>query len=79
LTVRHAWRSVTIRRSKAVYTEFDYADGRGLLMLEIRRGEIMKRVEVPLSKLTLAQKLDLMKAIWDDLTRQDKVLESPLA
>lgn len=77
MTVRHAWQSVTIRRSKAVYTEVHYADGRGLLMLEIRKGEIMKRVEVPLSKLTLAQKLDLMEAIWDDLARQDKALESP--
>lgn len=37
----------------------------------------MERVEVPLSKLTLAQKLDLMEALWDDLARHDKSLESP--
>ena len=37
----------------------------------------MERVELPLSKLTLAQKLDLMEAIWDDLARQEKSLESP--
>jgi len=53
-------------------------EGRGLLILKTRKGETMERVEVPLSKLTLAQKLDLMEAIWDDLARQDKTLESPL-
>jgi len=37
----------------------------------------MKRVDLPLSKLTLAQKLDLMEAIWDDLTKNEKTLESP--
>jgi putative addiction module component (TIGR02574 family) len=37
----------------------------------------MERVDLPLSKLTLAQKLDLMEAIWDDLTRNEKALESP--
>jgi putative addiction module component (TIGR02574 family) len=52
-------------------------EGYGLLMLKTRKGETMERVEVPLSKLTLAQKLDLMEAIWDDLARQDKTLESP--
>jgi putative addiction module component (TIGR02574 family) len=37
----------------------------------------MERVDLQLSELTLAQKLDLMEAIWDDLTRHDKTLESP--
>jgi putative addiction module component (TIGR02574 family) len=37
----------------------------------------MERVDLPLSKLTLAQKLDLMEAIWDDLAKQEKTLESP--
>ncbi|MFZ5868695.1 MAG: addiction module protein [Thermodesulfobacteriota bacterium] len=37
----------------------------------------MERVDVPLSKLTLAQKLDLMEAIWDDLTKHEQTLESP--
>ncbi|MEW6110910.1 MAG: addiction module protein [Thermodesulfobacteriota bacterium] len=37
----------------------------------------MERVDVPLSKLTLAQKLDLMEAIWDDLAKHEKALESP--
>ncbi|MBM4328355.1 MAG: addiction module protein [Deltaproteobacteria bacterium] len=37
----------------------------------------MERVDLPLSKLTLAQKLDLMEAIWDDLTKHGEILESP--
>jgi len=37
----------------------------------------MERVELPLSKLTLAQKLDLMEAIWDDLAKHEDTLESP--
>ena len=37
----------------------------------------MERFELPLSQLTLAQKLDLMETIWDDLTRDEINLESP--
>jgi hypothetical protein len=37
----------------------------------------MERVELPLSTLTLAQKLDLMEAIGDDLARHQETLESP--
>ncbi len=37
----------------------------------------MERVDLPLAKLTLAQKLDLMEAIWDDLTKDERSLESP--
>jgi putative addiction module component (TIGR02574 family) len=37
----------------------------------------MERVELPLSQLTLAQKLDLMEAIWDDLARDERTFESP--
>jgi len=37
----------------------------------------MDRVNLPLSELTLAQKLDLMEAIWDDLIRHEETLESP--
>ena len=37
----------------------------------------MKRVDLPLSKLTLAQKLDLMEALWEDLAKNEKTLESP--
>ena len=37
----------------------------------------MERVDLALSKLTLAQKLDLMEAIWDDLAKHEKILESP--
>jgi hypothetical protein len=37
----------------------------------------MKRVELPLSRLSVAQKLDLMEALWADLTRDEKKFESP--
>lgn len=37
----------------------------------------MERVDLPLTKLTLAQKLDLMEAIWEDLAKHDSTLESP--
>ncbi|MEW6262424.1 MAG: addiction module protein [Thermodesulfobacteriota bacterium] len=37
----------------------------------------MKRVYLPLSRLSLAQKLDLMETLWADLTRDEKKLESP--
>lgn len=37
----------------------------------------MERVDLPLAKLTLAQKLDLIEAIWDDITKDEKALESP--
>ncbi len=37
----------------------------------------MERVDLPLSELTLAQKLELMEAIWDDLAKHDETLESP--
>ncbi len=37
----------------------------------------MERIELPLSKLSLAQKLDLMEAIWEDLTHDEKKFESP--
>jgi len=37
----------------------------------------MERIDVPLSQFTLAQKLDLMEAIWSDLTRDEKTFESP--
>jgi hypothetical protein len=37
----------------------------------------MERVDLPLSELTLAQKLDLMESIWEDLAKQERTLESP--
>jgi putative addiction module component (TIGR02574 family) len=37
----------------------------------------MERIDLHLSELTLSQKLDLMEAIWDDLTKHDEMLESP--
>lgn len=37
----------------------------------------MERVELPISDLSLAQKLDLMEALWAELSRDAKNLESP--
>lgn len=37
----------------------------------------MKIVELPLSKLSYAQKLQLMETLWADLTRNEKKLKSP--
>jgi putative addiction module component (TIGR02574 family) len=37
----------------------------------------MERVDLPLAKLTLAQKLDLIETLWDDITKDDKAIESP--
>lgn len=37
----------------------------------------MKRVELPLSELTVSQKLDLLETIWTDLIRDEESLESP--
>lgn len=37
----------------------------------------MKRVDLPLSKLSVAQKLDLMESLWAELTRDEKKLKSP--
>ncbi|MDY0041320.1 MAG: addiction module protein [Desulforhabdus sp.] len=37
----------------------------------------MERVDLPLSKLTVAQKVALMEALWDDLARHEKTLDSP--
>jgi putative addiction module component (TIGR02574 family) len=41
------------------------------------KGKNMKRVDLPLSKLSVAQKLDLMETLWADLTRDEKSLKSP--
>jgi putative addiction module component (TIGR02574 family) len=37
----------------------------------------MKRVDLPLSKLSVGQKLDLMETLWTDLTRDGKKFKSP--
>jgi hypothetical protein len=37
----------------------------------------MERYELPLSKLSLAQKLDIMELIWDDLTKDETLYVSP--
>ncbi len=37
----------------------------------------MKKVDLPISRLSLAQKLDLMETLWADLTRDETKLKSP--
>lgn len=37
----------------------------------------MKRIDLPISRLSLAQKLDLMEKLWADVTRDEKKLKSP--
>jgi len=37
----------------------------------------MDRYNLPLSKLTLSQKLDIMELIWDDLSRDAENFKSP--
>ncbi len=37
----------------------------------------MKRVDVALSELSFSEKLDLMEALWADLSRDEIKLESP--
>ena len=37
----------------------------------------MKKVALPLSRLSFAQKLDLMEDLWADMTKDEKKLESP--
>ena len=44
----------------------------------LERKKIMEKVDLlPLSQFTLAQKLNLMEAIWHDLSRDEEHLESP--
>jgi hypothetical protein len=37
----------------------------------------MAKIELPLSQFTYAEKLDLLETIWDDLSRDETVFESP--
>lgn len=38
----------------------------------------MRKAVLPLSRLSFAQKLDLMETLWADLIRDEKKLESPV-
>jgi len=37
----------------------------------------MKIVDLPISKLSFAEKLELMETLWADLTRNEKKFKSP--
>jgi hypothetical protein len=41
------------------------------------KGKSMKKVALPLSRLSFAQKLDLMETLWADMSRDEKKFESP--
>ena len=43
----------------------------------MKKEDTMKRIDLPVSRLSLAQKLDLMETLWADLSRDDTKLESP--
>jgi putative addiction module component (TIGR02574 family) len=42
-----------------------------------RKENAVERVDLPVSRLSLAQKLDLMETLWAELSRDEKNLESP--
>lgn len=37
----------------------------------------MRKLEPPLSELSLSEKLDLMESLWADLTKDEKAFKSP--
>ncbi len=42
-----------------------------------RKENAMKKVDLPVSQLSLAQKLHLMETLWAELSRDEKALKSP--
>ncbi len=48
-----------------------------MFFVDEERKNAVKRVELPISRLSLAQKLDLMETLWADLSRDETKLESP--
>ena len=38
----------------------------------------MKKFNLPLARLSTAQKLNIMETLWEDLTRDEKKLDSPI-
>ncbi len=42
-----------------------------------KEGGCMEKVDLDISELTLAQKLNLMESIWDDITQDESALKSP--
>jgi len=47
------------------------------MVVSPKKGGNMKRVNLPLSELSIAQKLDLMEKLWADVTQDEKKLKSP--
>jgi len=43
----------------------------------LRKENAMKKVDLPVSHLSLAQKLNLMETLWAELSRDEKALKSP--
>jgi putative addiction module component (TIGR02574 family) len=45
--------------------------------VDLRKVDAVRKVDLPVSRLSLAQKLDLMETLWADLARDENKLESP--
>ena len=46
-------------------------------MASRKKGNAMRKLEPPLSELSLAEKVDSMESLWADLTKDEKALKSP--
>jgi hypothetical protein len=46
-------------------------------MTRRRKESTVKRIDLPVSRLSLARKLDLMETLWADLSRDEAKLKSP--
>ena len=42
----------------------------------IKKEKTMERIQLPLCDFTMAQKLDLMETLWDDIAREENSFET---
>jgi putative addiction module component (TIGR02574 family) len=45
--------------------------------VHLRKEDVVRKVDLPVARLSLAQKLDLMETLWADLSRDETKVESP--
>jgi putative addiction module component (TIGR02574 family) len=45
--------------------------------VDFRKEDVVRKVDLPVARLSLAQKLDLMETLWADLSRDETNVESP--
>jgi putative addiction module component (TIGR02574 family) len=50
---------------------------RQLIGKKSKERNIMKTIDLPISKLSFAEKLELMEKLWADLTRDERKFKSP--